>query len=271
MTNFSAAEKAFINKYKRRVFARISSEENPEFIYIIGAKGAGKTTLARKLENTVLVSADDIVGNLVKDMGWNADNYGDDPKNRLFLAQVANELFKEAINNRYSIAFDTGLTDNTEKLVNIMNGKGYDIKFKAILADDIMAQLNVASRKLDYDEKFARYKEGKGDFPEGENPIEVDLRLASKSAIDTVSFLQKLYAEGYDFEVYEYGKQKPSYDTREAKNSFDDYLEDFCSRLPAEETYRQRLENLQKRADKSKCVKIKQGLNSLYAQLFGGR
>ena len=271
MANFSELEKAFINKYKQKVFAGVRAKEKPDFIYIIGAKGSGKTTLARKLENVVLVSADDIIGNLVKEMGWDADDYGSDPKNRMFLAQMANELFQNAIDNRYSIAFDTGLTDNTEKLVNIMNSKGYDIKFKAILADDIMAQLNVASRKLDYDEKLARYKEGKGDFPEGENPTEVDLRLASKSAIDTVKFLQKLYAQGYDFEVYEYGKSKPSYDTREAKVSFDDYLEDFCSRLPAEEIYRQRLENLQNRADKSKCVKIKQGLNSLYGQLFGGR
>ena len=269
MIDFSAAEKAFINKYKRKVFTGVSAKENPDFIYIIGAKGSGKTTLARKLENTVLVSADDVIGNLVKDMGWDADDYGSDPKNRMFLAQVANELFKEAISNKYSIVFDTGLTDNTEKLVNIMNSKCYNIKFKAILADDIMAQLNVASRKLDYDEKLARYKEGKGAFPEGENPTEVDLRLASKSAIDTVKFLQKLYAEGHDFEVYEYGKQSPSYDTRKDKVSFDDYLEDFCSRLPAEDTYRQRLENLQKIAKKSKNVNIQQGLRALRQQLFG--
>ena len=63
------------------------------------------------------------------------------------------------------------------------------------------------------------------------------MKLAKKSAVDVAEFLQEMSNRGQNFEVYEYGDDKPAYNSRTSGCLFSDYLEDFCARLPNEEVY----------------------------------
>lgn len=262
-------QKAFIETYKEKVLTGKTRVEKPKFTCLLGAKGSGKTTLGRKLENTVLVSTDDIIADYFKTMGYDPREYQYDNEERKFFSKVANDVFMGAIHKGYHVAFDTGLTDNTEKMIAIMESKGYQTEIKAILSDDILVQLNVAERKLNFDNNFALYKEGQAPYPDGQNPTQVDLNLASKSAMDVVDFLQDLYKSGGDFEVYEYAKEEPAYDTRQSKQSFEDYLYGYCNRLPNETSYKERISRLQKEADKQGNEGIAMSLCALKNKIFG--
>ena len=65
-------KKKFIQSCVAKALAGKKTVEKPQFISLLGAKGSGKTTLGRKLENTVLVSADDIIGDYFKVQGADA-------------------------------------------------------------------------------------------------------------------------------------------------------------------------------------------------------
>ena len=237
MINSEVWQQKFIEQYKQKVLTGKIAEDTPKFVYLLGAKGSGKTTLARKMNNVVLASADDIIAEFIKAKGYDGRTYNYGAEESCFFSKVLNEVFEAAIANRYNIVFDTGLTDNTEKLIEKMERRGYKSEIKAILVDDIVAQLNVVARKLEFDNKFTMYKEGKENYPENLNPTQVSIDLAKKSAVDVANFLQELDKTGQNFEVYEYGDDIPSYSTRDSRISFADYLEDFCSRLPEEKSY----------------------------------
>ncbi len=258
-------KKKFIQSCVAKALAGKKTVEKPQFISLLGAKGSGKTTLGRKLENTVLVSADDIIGDYFKVHGADARScvYGDEE--RRFFTQAVNAVFVAAIRNKFNIAYDTGLTDNTEELIRRMQKKGYESCIKAILADDIAAQLNVVERKLDFDKKFTAYKNGEAPYPDGLNPTMVDMKLAAKSATDTAQFLMNTAEH---FEAYEYGADAPAYDSRTAKQPFAEYLADFCRRLPEPKVYKSRIARLYLQANKQKNHQISRGLSELHQELF---
>lgn len=66
MINSEVWQRKFIEEYKQKVLVGKTAEETPRFVYMLGAKGSGKTTLARKMDNVVLVSADDIIAEFIK-------------------------------------------------------------------------------------------------------------------------------------------------------------------------------------------------------------
>lgn len=257
-------QKQFIEDYKRKVVCGKTSVEQPEFVYFIGAKGSGKTTLARKLENTVLISADDVIADYIKVSGEDGRNFVYGQEERNFFAVVANEVFKEAIRNKYNIAYDTGLTDSTEKMIEIMQSKGYRTRISAVITDGVAAQLSVAERKLKYDHDFEDFKEKGADFPEGQNPTLVDLGLAAKSALDVICFLHDCKE---DFEVFEIGKDQPVFSSKDRKITFDEYVDDFCSRIPSDDVYLRRLNRLSKQAEKQNNTLISSSLEVLKGKL----
>ncbi len=233
-----------------------------------GAKGSGKTTLARKLPNTVLASADDIICDYFKAAGVDPRTYEYDDAERAFFARTLNDVFMAAIRNKCNIAYDTGLTDHSEKLMQRMQKFGYDVEIKAMLVNPIEAQLNVAERKLKFDKGFSAYKSGKADYPDGQNPTRVDLALARKSAITAELFLADLDMTGQNFEVWEHGSDMPSYSTDNPQCPFVEYLDDFHDRQPEATSYKPRITELYQEACRQGNARISADLAKLHERLF---
>ncbi len=259
-------QRDFVEFCKRKALSGKTAVEEPRFVSLLGAKGAGKTTLGRRLENTVLISADDVICDYFRRLNVDARNYAYDREESRFFTETINEIFVAAIRGRRNIAYDTGLTDNTEELIRRMKQKNYHTEIKAVLVDDIVAQLNVAERKLNFDRRFSDYQKGLGPYPEEMNPTAVGLKLAAKSATDTAEFLM---TTDEPFEVFEYGSDRPAYDSRTAREPFADYLEKFCARLPDKEIYRERLKSLYENSREQKNFRIEKELNDLHLALYG--
>ncbi|MBR2034285.1 MAG: hypothetical protein IKA03_06415, partial [Alphaproteobacteria bacterium] len=66
MINSEVWQQKFIEQYKQKVLTGKIAEDTPKFVYLLGAKGSGKTTLARKMNNVVLASTDDIIAEFIK-------------------------------------------------------------------------------------------------------------------------------------------------------------------------------------------------------------
>lgn len=262
---------AFIEMQKVKTFRGLTPAEKPEYIALIGAKGAGKSTLSRNVENTAVISPDTIIADYIEMMGLDGRGVSYDKDISCFASVVSEQLFTAAMKNKYNIAYDAGLTDGTEKLMNIVESKGYHVKIKAILVDDAKAQLNVAKRKLDFDEKLTEHRQGKSRYPSGENMSQTSMMLSAKSSLDAIDFLQESYVLGRDLEVYEYGKNEPAYDSKKNKNSFDDYLRSFIEKLPSEETYREECNQLMNKARKQGNAELEMQLINFRNNNFGGR
>lgn len=262
---------AFIEMQKAKAFKELTPVEHPEYIVLIGAKGAGKSTLSRNLQNTVVVSPDTIISDYVESTG--IDVRGDlcDKEISHFAAVVSEQLFMAAMKNKYNIAYDAGLTDKTEKLMNIVENKGYHIKIKAVLVDDARAQLNVAKRKLAFDKKLTQYRQGKVKYPSGENMSQTSMMLSAKSSLDAIDFLQESYMLGRDIEIYEHDKKEPTYNSKKKKNSFDDYLSDFIEKLPPQEVYRDECSQLMREAREQGNAELEMQLINFRNNNFSGR
>lgn len=261
----------FIEMQKAKVFKGLTVSDNPEYIALIGAKGAGKSTLSRNLKNTAVISPDTIISDYIEMVGIDGRGVSYDKDISQFASVVSNSLFVEAMKNKYNIAYDAGLTDGTEKLMGIIESKGYSVKIKAIIADDARAQLNVAKRKLDFDEKLTKYRQGKIKYPSGENMSQTSMMLSAKSSLDAIDFLQESYMLGRDMEVYEYGQNKPAFDSKKSKNSFDDYLGEFVERLPSQEVYREECKELIDKAQQQGNEELEMQLIKFRNDNFGGR
>ena len=266
MVNLSiSSQEAFIKACKAKALLGKTAVESPKFVTLLGAKGVGKTTLGRSLENTVLVSADGVIGDYLRMLGVDARTYEYTPQESEFFSFTINAVFVAAIQKKFNIAYDTGLTDNTEELIRRMKLRGYQSEIKAILADDVVAQMNVAKRKLDFDESFEAYLKGKAPYPQGMNPTKVSLNLAAKSATDVAQFLLETSEH---FEVYEYPASQPTYDTRTAQQPFSEYLEKFCNNLPQTKVYKKGIVALYQRAEKQNNKLISKELADLYKSLY---
>lgn len=262
---------AFIEMQKEKAFRGLKPSANPEYVVLIGAKGAGKSTLSRNLQNTAIISPDTIISDYIETMGIDGRDNFYDKDISYFSSVVSEQLFKTAMKNKYNIAYDAGLTDSTEKLMNIVESKGYHIKIKAILVDDARTQLNVAKRKLDFDEKLTKHRQGKIDYPSGENMSQTSMMLSAKSSLDAIDFLQESCILGRDMEVYEYGKNEPAYDSKKNKNSFDDYLSGFIEKLPPQEVYEEECNQLMNKARQQGNAELEMQLINFRNNTFCGR
>lgn len=264
-------QKQFLVQCQTKALQGKTGSDNPSFVFLMGAKGSGKTTLARKLPNTVLASADDIICDYFKATGADPRVYEYDDEERAFFTKALNGVFMAAIKNKCNIAYDTGLTDNSEKLMLRMQKFGYNVEIKAMLIAPIEAQLNVIDRKLKFDNNFTDYKSGKTGYPDGQNPTRVDAALAKKSAITAEHFLAELDMAGESFEVWEYGSDEVKYSTKSAQIPFVDYLDDFHNRQPEVNAYKPRINELDHEASRQGNTKISADLARLRGHLFDAK
>lgn len=224
----------FIENYKRKVFANLKSEKQPQFVILVGAKGIGKSSLAKKHENFAIVAPDDIIGDYWESVGTDARGFVYDKDVGLFAGKVANAVLKEAIIKNYNILYDASVSKNTKNLMDRFDKElGYDVQLKAIIGDDLRSQLNVVKRKLSFDQRVNQYRAGKiPEYPSGDNPMQVDMEVSAKSSLTILNFLKDAEKQGVNFEVYEFGKVSPSFDSKKSYKSFEQYLGEYVERLP---------------------------------------
>ena len=70
-----------------------------------------------------------------------------------------------------------------------------------------------------------------------------------------------------DFEVFEIGKDQPVFSSKDRKITFDEYVDDFCSRIPSDDVYLRRLNRLSKQAEKQNNTLISSSLAVLKGKL----
>lgn len=244
-------QEAFIKNYKTKVLTGLKPERVPEFIVLIGTKGIGKSTLAKKQVNAAVISPDDIMAEYWKTVG--ADTRGEiyDKEVSLFSSKVSNALFNEAVRKNYNVVYDASTGINTRKLMQRFSGLGYEVKMKAIIGDDMQSQLNVVRRKLRHDRHFSNKKSLKsGIYPENENPLQVSMDVSANGAYTVIELLQDADRLGENFEVYEFGKDTPSFVRGKKGGELDKYLEKFVGKLPEPKEYEEECRGLIKEARK---------------------
>lgn len=262
---------AFIEAQKAKVFKDLTPVEKPEYIALIGAKGAGKSVLSRNLKNTAVISPDTIIADYIESFEIDGEKDFYDKSIGLFATEVVNALLLEAVHQGYNVANDTGLTANTKNIMNKMEKCGYKVKIKAVMADDLQAQINVVKRKLEFDEQLIAYKNRKAPYPSDRNPLQASIELSARSSFDVIDFLKESTVLGRDFEVYEYGKSRPSYNTKKSKISFDEYLDGFVEKLPVADVYKRENDKLIKQARRQGNAELEMQLINFRNNNFGGR
>ena len=225
-------QQTFIKQYQEELFSGVTSSAGsyPRFTIILGAQGAGKSTLSTSLRNTVVVSPDEVIRRLYKDLGYDLTQNNYDAQTGDFAMRVSYETMNKALALKYDIAYDAMSLSDLGNIFKVVKNFGYDFNIKAVIDDEYTSALNVEERKLQNNEEYIRYKQGKGRYPSG-NPLEVSSQDSIISSMRLVDFLLQADKKNIRFEVYEPGKTEPAYVSRNGKNSFADYLENrkLCS------------------------------------------
>ncbi len=137
-----------------------------------------------------------------------------------FIDRVNREIIDEAVDRGINIAYDTQSVFRAEDMLEEMQQKGYQVRAKVMLADKYQAALNSVERKLDMDEKFIQYKMGERKrYPKGNTRLG-SLEAASDNFERVVNYIKTANAKSYPVEVYEFGKDKPSFKSGEDVGSF---------------------------------------------------
>lgn len=235
----------FIEAMKKKAFRNKKTSKNPTFTALIGAQGSGKSTLASQMKDVVTISIDDTVSEYAKVLGIDIREDFFDEDIAAFAISVNHQIIKDAIKNKYNIAYDTSNIDSTFKMIDYMEKYDYQTQTKVVLADEYLAAMNVVERKLNMDDKYTEFRQGQRKFPKG-NVLSV-MPTTSLNVSDSVAeFVQKAIAKNIPIEIYEFGKKEPSFKTGDDFDKFIDGLETI-----SDEKLLERAENLVKQANKS--------------------
>lgn len=238
----------FIERMKELAFAGKTPVKRPVLTALIGAQGSGKSHLAEQIQNSVLISSDRVIEEYLKCLNIDPREDFYDAELGRFACRVNNEIVKTAIEGGYNVTYDTSVLSETVKMMDFMAQYGYKSDVKVILADEYQAALNVAERKLDYDERYADYCRRRLDGarrPEG-NPLAVMPSTSGNYSALVLEFVENAVQKGVPLEIYEFGKNKPSFKTGD---DFDRFVENL-QLIPVEEHIK-RCEKLKRRADEA--------------------
>lgn len=241
-------KQVFIEQMKRQALAGKHPVDNPIFTALIGAQGSGKSHLAAQIPNSVLISSDHIIEEYAKCLNIDTrENFYDAELGRL-ATKVNNEIVKAAIEGGYNVTYDTSVLSETVKMIDFMVRYGYKTDIKVMLVDEYQAAMNVAERKLEYDRHQTDYRCNRLDgarYPDG-NPLPVMPSTSGNSSVLVMEFIENAVQKGVPIEIYEFGKNKPSFKTGD---DFDKFIENL--ELTPIEQHIKRCEELQRRADKA--------------------
>lgn len=248
----------FFEKMKKMAFEGKTPVEKPVFTALIGAPGSGKSTLAAKIENSVIISADNVIAEYAKELDIDVRERDFLDKDiAKFASNVNKKIITEAIKKQYNITYDTSAIKQTMSMIEWMENKGYKTDIKVMLVDEYQAAMNVAERKADYDDAFTRFKRFRHEgapYPKG-NPLHVMPNVSGNVSCAVDDFVQKAVELGFPIEIYEFGKDKPSFKTGD---DFDKFIENLQLK-PMEEHI--------ERCDKLKDRMLKAGKEDYFMQL----
>lgn len=216
----------------------------PEFSVLLGAQGAGKSTLAGSLKNTVVISPDDVIKDYYQACGYDLRENNYTPEIGDFAMKTSFSVLDEAVAKRCNIAYDAMSMNDLGNIFGSVKKFGYGFNIKAVLNDEYTSAMNVEERKLKNNADFAAFKQGRATYP-GSNPLEVDSQVSILSSMKLIDFLMKADEKKIKFEVYEPNRDEPSY-VSGGRESFCDYLD--TVQLPNQESQLKRCDKLIKKA-----------------------
>lgn len=250
----------FIEKMKEKVFEGKTPSSDPAITLLIGAPGSGKSSLAKKINNSVSISTDAVIAEYAQTLGIDIrENFYDNEIGK-FAARVSGELLNEAVRNKYNIVLDNSSPD-TAYLIHKNPPKGYRVSTKVLLVDEYQAALNAIERKMDTDDAYTRSRQQRGSFS-SDNVLDVNASFSLDASQEVVDFIQTSVEKNFPIEVYEYGRDKPSFRTGDDFDRFVERLE-----LPSIEQHLERIERLSKRAQTEDDIL---GLNFLKNKMKSG-
>ena len=205
-------QKAFIDSCMKRDLAGLKPVKNPTFTLVLGAQGAGKSALTTSFENAVVISPDKYVADYYASIGA-------DPRENLydgeigdFAMNVTHKVMTEAVWRKYNVVYDAMSMSDANQLVNGAKSLGYAVAMKVVVNNMYDSALNVEERKLDYDEDYTAYAQGRKGYPQG-NPLEVDSNVSVIRSMEMMGFLEKADKKGVKIEVYRTGEKEPAFIT----------------------------------------------------------
>lgn len=231
----------FIEDLKAKAFAGKTPANNPSITLLIGAPGSGKSSLAQKLDNAVSISTDAIIAQYAKNLGIDIrEDFYDQDIGR-FAAKASGELLDEAVRNKYNIVLDNS-SPQTAYLIHKNPPRGYEIFTKVLLVDEYQAALNAIERKINTNEEYTKSRRLQGYF-QSDNVLDVNADFSLKASEEVVDFIQNAVERKFPIEVYEFGKDQPSFKTGD---DFDKFVNGLV--LPSDEEHLQRIDRLAKKA-----------------------
>ena len=235
----------FINEMVEKATQGVTSSQTPTFYALLGAPGSGKSTLARHMNNAVKISTDSIIAEYARTLGYDIREDFYDSEISLFAAKVSHEIYKTAIKNKMNIVYDSSALHNTLKMLEHTSKFGYQAQIKVMLADEYEAAMNVVERKMDIDEAYTKHRElrEKFGYPTG-NPMAVKPNVSLNASAAIQNFVMEAVEKGYPIEIYEFGKQEPSY---KSGDDFDKFIAN-VKLIPIEQ-HIARCDKLKARAD----------------------
>ncbi len=236
----------FIENMTEKAFTGKTPVEKPVYTALIGAPGTGKSHLARKIKNSVVISSDNIIAEYMKTVGIDPRDCEVDEEISRFATMVNNHIVKKAVRERYNITYGTSALLNSLNMGTRLKKYGYKAEFKIMLVDEYQAAMNVVERKLDFDDEYTKYTYNRIDgakYPKG-NPLEVMPLVSENVSAAVCEFIPKAVEDGLNVEIYEFGKDKPSFKTGD---DFDKFMENI-ELIPMEQ-HIERCKKLRNRAD----------------------
>ena len=242
-------KKELAKEYIEKIFEGKEPSDAPELSFIVGGQGSGKSTLAKKSDNSVIISGDDVVLYYAKQTDQDIREVFLDDELKQFAGEVNSEMLKKAVSEDYNVIYETSGIENVsefvKKMLNLEVKLNHSIKVKAVLNDEYSSALNVEERNLARIEKMTAHRQGKLPFPDI-NPLTV---RAEKSVIDlqrVLDALGEIDKTGLEIEVYEFGKNEPSYVKGKTHKSLENFLSEV--ELPDMKQNIDRSEELKKKA-----------------------
>lgn len=210
-------QQAFIEDSKKKVLSGLKASKRPTFTLVLGAQGAGKSSLTANFENAAVISPDAYVADYYTAVGIDPRDNPYDREIGDFAMKVTQEILIEAARRKYDIVYDAMSMSDASRLVSGVKSLGYSVAMKAVVNDMYTSALNVEERKLKYDEQYTEYARGKSACPQG-NPLEVNSGDSIIRAMEMMDFLEKADKKGVKIEVYRTGEKEPAFVTGQGGN-----------------------------------------------------
>ena len=115
----------FIENMTEKAFAGKTPVEEPVYTALIGAPGSGKSNLARKIKNSVVISSDNIITEYINTVGIDPRDYNGDEEVSRFATIVNNHIAKKAVREGYNLTYDTSALLNSLNMGTYLKKYGY--------------------------------------------------------------------------------------------------------------------------------------------------